>query len=1219
MAGKGGTGGAGVVAGVIPVVSAVDKKKNRLYSHIPQAEQLKVSDDNVDPIAPVISSSNVADVIERENVDIAGNELRSPEPVSPIDMDAEQFEQWDRERVAALTERLGTADLSPASFAVDSPINAALQRAAQTGEVINQRLAASLTEYKQDRVLEDGFDEATRSTAAPDKFVPAKQGGITGVNLTSLLFDPEIMNGGIEQDGVIVPDPELGKVISLTVEDHLYNTLISSDASSDIDDNLEVIENDIEIDNSDTTAYRPKVISKSKGNALLGKQVYETWKRQQALMQGIPTDSYVSDAGNITQDTFSLLGDLSKELYSVANPEMIYRDASKTGINKGQVDFILTPKGISNLNVLNNSFKALFSRPEVPPQNTPTGQLSNEGQRYTRKRTTVMDKDLGDMSLIEQSTANYNSVALVSDPNREALSLMFAMQALGNFDGETDSGSNYYADMFEVGIKRERKADRQRQAYMLERDQLMLAPEENREKILALDAILDKYDPKQIVRQEQEKMFTLIDSIARYGGKANYITYAVQALTGRTHVQQTLYNPQSHKIIRSVVGSGNVFTFKPRSDSKLETSWKEVIATRILTDPIVEADPNAKGIDKLSTKQRLRIFEEQRKNKSSSYWQAVRYGEALLAAKNSFNVTQAKENIQRLANAKDVNEARAIKEEIFSSNLYAADPLSQFPDLKKILAGHDKEAPLFADYYMDLAKYEKAAADKSQFSTSISVEIDGRTHGPATNAALIGVYEMAQRAGLLRDQDYYATDLPDLRDAMGVDMLARLGEFQGTLYKEEQHGIYEQLLKLAIADRNVFLKKSPMTMGYGQEIESLKQHVKEVIDTGKSSELIQELMALNNISKEEAVLFLHTMLVDSIFNVLSNHVIAAGKVMKANALFAQMTDIPLVFTNAMGFKSYAAGRESFIDKSYSYKIRPEDNSGKDQNITAQFYGSRVSGSAIRGDIGPGGYGGRIQAIGVQSYDGNMIARTGTGASWKRINEVAKQNGSKSGAFMLPIFDAFVTDLGSYETVREEANKNWANSIKNHSYITSVTDEWYSEANKDYEAKMTGVNANVKVDWELAKRGEGEHKGLAYLFTTVVKKSGEMGKDIYLTDAVKRTQQAPPMGKEFKVVNGAATLVKLSRPESTDAYLKRIGDIAFKTRISILNDIRKAGIPNPLYSKVLTNKQIYDITNIINKHIKLSARNAGLSRITKNNVAKIFKEVDRQSLPPQNVG
>ena len=1221
MAGKGGKGGGLNAPGVEPIVSAVNKKKDRLYNYIPQADFAApdVDNNNVENLQ-TLSKTNVADVLENENINKADSELRAPEPVSPINMDANEFEQWDRERVAALTERMGTADLSPANFAVDSPINAALQRAEQVGYVISDRLAASLTDYKQGKVIEEGFDEATISTAAPDKFVPAKRGGITGVNLTSLLFDPEIMDGGIERDGVIIPDPELGKVMAITVESHLYNTLISSNSDSDVtDDSLEAVPNDTGIENLETIAYRPKEISKSKGNALLGKEVYESWKRQQALMQGIPTDNYVSDAGKITQETFTLLGDLSKELYSTANSEMLYRDASKTGINKGQVDFILTPKGVSNLNILNDSFKALFSRPEVPPQNTPTGQLAYEGQRRTRKWTTVMDKDLGDTSLIEQSTANYNSIALVSDPNREALSLMFAMQALGNFDGETDSGSNYYADMFEVGIKRERKADRQREAYMKERDQYMLAPEENKDKILALEAILDKYDPKQIVRQEQEKMFTLIDSIARYGGKANYITYAVQALTGRTHVQQTLYNPQSHKIIRSVVGSGNVFAFKPRSDSKLETSWKEVIATRILTDPIVEADPNAKGIDKLSTKQRLRIFEEQRKNKSSSYWQAVGYGEALLAAKNNFNVTQAKDNIQRLANAKDVNETKAIKEEIFSSDLYAADPLSQFPDLKKILAGHDKEAPLFADYYMDLAKYEKAVANKSQFSTSISVEIDGRTHGPATNAALIGVYEMAQRAGLLRDQDYYATDLPDLRDAMGVDMLTRLGEFQGTLYKEEQHGVYEQLLKLAIADRNVFLKKSPMTMGYGQEIESLKQHVKEVIDTGKSSELIQQLMEQNNISKEEAVLFLHTMLVDSIFNVLSSSVIAAGKVMKANALFAQMTDIPLVFTNAMGFKSYAAGRESFLDKSYGYDIRPEDPNSKVQRITTQFYGSRVSGSAIRGDIGPGGYGGRIQAIGVQSYDGNMIARTGTGASWKKINEIAKQNGSKNGAFMLPIFDAFVTDLGSYETVREEANKNWAESIKNHSYITSVTDEWYSEANKDYEAKMTGVNANVKIDWEKAKKGEGENKGLAYLFTTVVKKNGEMGKDIYLTDAIRRTQKAPPMGKDFKVINDKTVLVKFTRPETTDAYIKRLGDKAYMIKNTILKDIAKAGIPNPLYSKILTNRQIYDITNIIKKHIELSNRNAGLSRITKNNVAKIFKEVDRQKFTPRNVG
>ena len=1220
MAGKGGKGGGSIAPGVTPVVNAVDEMKSRLYNFIPTATEVIDTEVNTGPAIETESTSQIDSVLDEGRTDIVGDTLTAPEPVDPIDMNEQELEQYKRERVSALSEKLNMAELLPSSYAETSPMNAALQRAQDTGQAINERLNASINEYTQGEIVNEGFDEATRSKAAPDKFVPAKKGGITGVNLTSLLFDPDILDAGKydEATGRIRADPELGKVLSLSVESYLYNTLISSDSSSDVDDSLEVIPNDTEIQNIEPEAYRPKKISKSKGSAILGKEVYESWRRQKALMDGVPTDTYVQDAGNISQETFTLLGDLSKEMYSAANPNMLYRDASATGIDKGQVDFILTPEGISNLNTLNNSFKALFANKEVPPQNQPTGQLAYEGQRYTRKRTTVMDKDLGDMSLIEESVRNYNSIGLISDPNRESLSLMFAMQALQNFNGDTDNGSNYYADMFEVGEKRIRKAQQQKRAYEVELADLMSDPEANADRILALDEVISKYDPMQIVQQEREQMFNLIGAISRYGDKVNYITYAVQALTGRTHVQQTLYNPQSHKIIRSVVGSGNVFTFKPRSSSKLETNWKEIIAARILTDPIVAADPDAKTIDKLSTTQRLRIFEEQRKNKASSYWKAVAFGQALINAESNFNVTKAKENIQRLSNAKSLQEINAIKQDIKNSNLYAIDPLSEFSDLKKDLASHDKEAPMYADYYMDLAKYEKAAANNSQFSTSITVEIDGRTHGPATNAALIGVYEMAQRAGLLRDQDYYATDLPDLRDAMGTDMLSKFSEFQGTLYPEQQQGVYKQLLELAIGDRNVFLKKSPMTMGYGQEIESLKQHVKEVIDTGKSSEQIQMLINQHGISQADALLFLHTMLVDSIFNILSNHVIAAGKVMKANALYAQMTDIPLVFTNAMGFKSYAAGKESFIDKSYSYKISPEEDTGQVQNITTQFYGSKVSGSAIREDLGPGGFGGRIQAIGVQAYDGNMVARTGTGASWKRISEEAKQNRAK-GAFMLPIFDAFITDLGSYEAVRRESNKNWADSIRDHSYLTSVTDEWYSKALKDYKAKMTGVNANEKVNWEAARRGEGEHKGLAYLFTTVVKKDGTLGKDIYLTDAIARSQSVPPMGKAIQGKGAEARLVKLSRPETTIDYKDRTGLMAYETRKSILNAIKKAGIPSPLYSKSLTNREIYEITKIVNDHINLSSRNAQLSRVTSTNKAKIFKEVDRQKFTSQNIG
>lgn len=1181
---------------VQPVIDATADKNNRLFNWKPEErnEQPVIETEPIKAVPTEVLSQPVVP----DQTPIIVDEFEPGQSVEPVSLNEQELEQRERERVPAIGE---IASLEPSSYAVDSPVEAAMLRAGKVGQALNEKVRTSVSEYKQSEIKEVGFDEATRSQADPDKFIPAKKNGITGVNLTSLIFDPDILDAGKfdEQTGRLRPDPELGKIMSIAVENFLFNRLIASDASTDLDDTQQTVETD-----SDTSpVYAAKRISKSQGSSLLGREIYETWMRQKALNDGLPTDTYVAEANAITPETFTLLGDLAKETYHGANPELLARDASLTGIDKGQVDFILTPLGQSNLNALNDSFKALFATKEVPPQNAPTGQLEYEGQRYTRKLTTVMDPNLGDLSLINESTKNYNSIGMVNDPNRETLSFMFAMQAILNADASADGGSNYYADMFEIGNKRLAKAVNQLDAYKREFNDPDITPARKE----ALLQILSSYNPAKVVAQEREQMFNLVNALSRYDDKINYITYAIQALTGRTHVQQTLYNPQSHKIIRSVVGSGNVFSFRPRSGSRLENSWKDIIAARILEDPSLNTI-DADGTDKLTTSARLNLFDKQRQDKNSSYWTAVAYGQALMQAQSNFDTVKAKQYIQRLANSKSLDETRSIKQELLNDSAYTQDPLGQFPALKKILAGHDKEAPMYADYYMDIAKYENSIADNKPFDTSINVELDGRTHGPATNAALIGVYDMAKRAGLLRDQDYYATDLADLRDEMGVDMLRSLDEFQGTVYPADQQGVYKEMLELAIADRKVFLKKSPMTMGYGQEIESLKQHVKQVVETSKSSTAIQELLSQNNIAQGDAVNFLHTMLVNSIFNTLSGEVIAAGRVMKANALYAQMTDIPLIFTNAMGFKSYAAGRESFLDKNYSYKIENED--GTVRNITTQFYGSQVSGSAPRQDIGPGGYGGRIQAIGVQSYDGNMIARTGTGTSFKRINEEARANGSSKGAFMIPIFDAFITDLGSFEAVRRESNKNWADSIRDHSYIISVADDWYKQAEQEYAAKMTGVNGNIEVDWAAARdRSEGEHKGLAYLFKTVIDKQGNQGKDINLTDAIKRTQRTSKLG----VIND------VKKPESAAAYQDRMGTQAFETRKRILKLIEtKLGF-NPRYTNKLTNKQIYDMTKIVKQELNLGRRNSQIVEHVSKQKAKIFKEVDRQRLKPANIG
>ena len=80
---------------------------------------------------------------------------------------------------------------------------------------------------------------------------------------------------------------------------------------------------------------------------------------------------------------------------------------------------------------------------------------------------------------------------------------------------------------------------------------------------------------------------------------------------------------------------------------------------------------------------------------------------------------------------------------------------------------------------------------------------------------------------------------------------------------------------------------------------------------------------------------------------------------------------------------------------------------------------------------------------VQPYDANMIARTMSGPSWNRITEAAKSYGAQS-AFVLPIFDAFMVDLGTLTAVREEANKHHKESMINHDYSEKIARDWYKQ-------------------------------------------------------------------------------------------------------------------------------------------------------------------------------
>tara|TARA_R110002153_G_scaffold1325_1_gene6821 strand:+ start:5168 stop:8776 length:3609 start_codon:yes stop_codon:yes gene_type:complete len=1090
-------------------------------------------------------------------------------------------EQRERERVPSLTEVLKITSLSPASFKKGMPLQVALERAENTSNVLNNDLAASLTMAEGQTIAEfpestlSRTDKATGELIKPT--VPLTRDSNVSLTAKGVFFDPRVLDAGKynEQTGRTGVDPEFAKIMSLTTEAYLHNQMYDNEESENAVDSGLVDATEPEIPGVPTTR-----IAKAKGRERLGREVYQGWKRMQAQSQGRPTDEYLKDIDAINPDTFTFIGDLAKETYARANPDILVRDDSEVGAAGGQVYFQLTAEGAMELDRVNESYKGLFAQPEVPPLTAPSeaGQPVNEARTRVRPITTKVG-DMKDMTTLNQSIRNYNKVAYVNDPARENVTMLVGLLGLLNANVATNQS---YSDMLGVGDKAlaEARNEKKRLSNAANR---AFTPEQRQELLRKANL----YDPVKIVQAEREKTVNILAGLARYSGKKNHLTFSIQGLTGRTHAQQTIYNPQAHKVIRGAVGGGNVFKWEAGKGGALEAAWKETIATRLF-----KKEGFAKTAE-LSEAERIKLFNENQQGNTGVYVQAVAWGNELLNASKNFDVDAAKEIIVRLRNSNTPEEARAIKLEM--QQRFSNDPLSA--NLKAELASHGKEFGFFAGYYMELAKYDKAirsnAPDGKQFASTITVEMDGKTHGPATNAALLGIPEMAKRGGLIRTQDLTATDEIDLRIAMKDYMQSNVAEQAGALYSAEHAAEYSEILNLAVQDKENFLKKSPMTMGYGQELQSLKMHVDTTVFTGPNGDQIRAIGDTIKATPDEIIDFLHAMLVDSIFNVLDAKVVAAGRLLKANAFYSILTNEVLYFDNAMGFRSYAAGKQMVpeLTEQTSFSFRPEEGQSKGKKVSVQLYRERAEGSAVRPELGPGGYTtGRIQPVAVQSYDGNMISRTGSDASWKTITDNVPQG---ADPFVLPIFDAYVVDLGTLASVRQEANRHWYNGIANHSYTNEIFTNWYQQTSQEVKKKLLGYgNSELDVDWKAAGEGQGPFRGLAFQFLPA------KGSDhLNLRQSFKRTMQ-----------------FRAKKPgESVKDYTKFIGAVATKVTKGVLKQIADADID--LSSDKLTNREVFIIINIITNANGLSTRNASASKMIEADKKDMLAMVRKE---PRNV-
>ena len=998
----------------------------------------------------------------------------------------------------------------------------------------------ALTRQKEGEVIQPEF--ATR------------KGSAIAVNATNLLYDPKVLDAYDYNTNTI--DPEFGVVMSLATENWLYNQTIAADqAVGDVAEFTEEAPAGLEV-------------GKGQDNNSLGREVFRAWKRQKAIKTGQPTDAYLEEEKVISPEAFTVIGDMAKEIYSEANPDVLYRPPQAN--QDSQIYFQLTPEGTNKLRALNRSVSGLFDAPEVAPLNavSNTAQPQFEAQTRVRKITTKVG-ELGDTRQINESMRNYHSVKFVNDPKRENFAIQFGILALLN-----NGQDNVYANMYDIGLDAVKSVEGKK-VKMIDDANRVQDPEKKRSDLAKADA----YDTKQIISANRQKFLGTLDTIGKYSDSVNHLTYSMQALTGRTHVQQTKYNPQAHKALRWVVGGGNVYTINPKADNSITKNFKEIMGA-LFAKGVVDGK-EIKGKD-LDTTARLNAFDQTYKN--GGFQRFINAGNEILQANENFKgqAAAAKQDIAAVVEAiRAGNESQANQLKINLRNKYSNDPLSE--ETKLILKQYGDEGPHIADALAHLAMYDNAVKNNGTFPATLTVEMDGKTHGPATNAAILGVKEMASRTGLLREQDYTLTDDIDSRIAMGEYIIDNVGSLA---IDKENPQAWVDIAKIATQDRANFLKKSPMTMGYGQELGSLRMHVETTVYNGPQADNIRSIMNDAKLEPDQVIDFLHSMLVNSIFAINSDKVVAMSRLLRANNLLSTMTNEVLYMDNASGFRSYAAAKQVQPEaKNVRYTFEKD---GKKTTRKAQLYETKAEGSAVRQyepnePPVPGGFGhGRIVPIAVQSYDANMVSKTGSGRSWDKIKNVSKVRGTDN-AFVLPIFDAFVTDLGTFDTVREESNRNWVDGLREHSYVQSIMDTWYKETTAKVKADFAKRNPNEKITVDK----DSPYRGVHWLFNEVDPKG------------------RPMIHYMLKKV----LPVRAKRPQETIAeYQAEIGKLASDVRKTIDRQMKSKGIP--LTFTELTNQQLSDLINIVVNNIQLGQRNsAAVSKISRDK-ADLFREFDR---------
>ena len=723
-------------------------------------------------------------------------------------------------------------------------------------------------------------------------------------------------------------------------------------------------------------------VTKTQSNAEIGKEINREYQRVKNQRAGQPTDQYQE----LGQDEAALLGDAFKEMYAIANPDILKRVAPNE--NSSQVTFQLTPEGETRLNSPEAKLKrsVMFPGVNVRPSKLPiSGQLKSEvGKVATRKATGHVKGTPAGQEVIEEAKRNMSEVPNVVNVQR--MKILFST-VLPVLRGDQDA-LPAYAEINNIGrsaidkfAAEQKKADREGVEY---------------------DQVLN-------YEQLQNSVAQSVRAVAMERKGANYLSYYTQNFNGRIAPQQSFFDPTSSKAVRFV--TTNAVPARATPGSRVEHNLRQMYAMMLV-----------KGADALLPDGR----------------------ETALEAATPKLVAWGKRLQEVLANSMTDAEAEAIANAI-EQGMSLTDPnFPQFQQLQldpsvdgDLLAEIEKkgeDGPHFIDGLIDFANYHDAKQKGKPYHSFFNAYMDGKTNGIASNGIQMGSRPIALKTGVLRTNDKQLLDEGvDVRDFL-MNQLKEQLEISGL--QTSDPNMYT--VAKALYGYRQLAKDTTMTFGYGKELESFSNDIDGALDLLAEQDpdvaAAMEAMLAGSGDRESIVESLWTNYTNHLGGALSEEALAARPLMRAAATYFGLMDRPLNIKTATGFELNLGGEiaEGEIDTEQSYTIYEQ---GKKREVHATTYKTRSSGIAAKGDQGIGSrtYGGSLPGP-VQSIDAATVAMTASGKSWDKLK--AASNGKP---YLHTIYDAFKVDAMGYDVVLEETNKNWLDAGMEWSYLQATQD------------------------------------------------------------------------------------------------------------------------------------------------------------------------------------